>query len=54
MKKYSRNKKGAFLEAKNNNLISIGVTYGFFSRLELEREKANYIINDIQELANYF
>jgi phosphoglycolate phosphatase len=40
--------------AKNNNLISIGVTYGFGSRLELERERANYIINDIQELANYF
>jgi phosphoglycolate phosphatase len=38
--------------AKNNNLISIGVTYGFGSKLELE--KANYIINDIQELTNYF
>tara|TARA_R110001592_G_scaffold125325_5_gene335242 strand:- start:871 stop:1515 length:645 start_codon:yes stop_codon:yes gene_type:complete len=40
--------------AKNNNLISIGVTYGFGSKLELEREKANYIIDDVKELANYF
>ena len=39
--------------AKDNNLTSVGVTYGYGSKKELESINPDYIINDIKELITY-
>lgn len=36
--------------AKENNLKSIGVTYGFGTREELEKAGADYIVENVEEL----
>ena len=38
--------------AKENNMKSIGVTYGFGSEQELKSAGANYIVHSIKELKN--
>jgi len=38
--------------AKENNMKSIGVTYGFGSETELEKAGANYIVHSVEELKN--
>jgi Predicted phosphatases len=36
--------------AKMNGIDSVGVLYGYGSREEFEREKANFIVNSVSEL----
>ena len=36
--------------AKENGIASIGVTYGYGSREELEKDKANYICDTLPEV----
>lgn len=39
--------------ARENNLESLGVTYGFGSREELERAGATYIVTEVKDLLEY-
>ncbi len=40
--------------ARNNSMMSIGVTYGYGSLQELEEEKPEFIVNDCAELESVF
>lgn len=45
-------RKHDIIGAKENNIDSIGVLYGYGDREELEKAGANYIVNDIAGLRN--
>lgn len=45
-------RKHDIIGAKENNIDSIGVLYGYGDRKELEKAGANYIVNDIAGLRN--
>ncbi len=47
-------RKFDMIGAKNNNLISIGVTYGHGNIEELKKAKADFIVNSCQELQSIF
>ena len=42
------------LGAKSNKLKSIGVTYGFGTKQELETAGADYIVENVENLRNLF
>ena len=40
--------------AKKMGIDSIGVTYGYGSQEELQAASANYIVDTVEELKNFF
>ena len=47
-------KEHDIIGAKNNNIDSIGVGYGYGSKEELEGARPTYIIPSVRELSNFF